>query len=269
MPFETMRVDKALGISLNTVLQLESKYKRKIKMIPKIIHYCWFGRGELPELAKKCIASWKKYCPDYEIIEWNEDNFDINCCPYVKEAYENRRFAFVTDYVRLYAMYHQGGVYMDTDVEVTKNLDQFLDHQGFSGFETDTQVPTGIMAGEKGFPLFKYLLTYYDGKHFVKEDGKADTTTNVAIITEMLNSKGFVPNGQFQIVDGFALYPRDYFCPLNDATGVLDRTENTAAIHWFNKSWLPQHIRLRSKITKVFHRWFGVDCFKWLKRGKK
>ena len=93
-------------------------------MIPKVIHYCWFGKGEKPKLAKKCIASWKKYCPDYDIIEWNEDNFDINCCPYVKEAYESRRFAFVTDYVRLYVMFTQGGIYMDTDVEVTRNLDE-------------------------------------------------------------------------------------------------------------------------------------------------
>ncbi|MEI3219550.1 MAG: glycosyltransferase [Lachnoclostridium sp.] len=100
-------------------------------MIPKVIHYCWFGRGKMPELANKCIESWKKYCPDYEIIEWNEDNFDINCCPYVKEAYESKRFAFVTDYVRLYAMYTQGGIYMDTDVEVLRNLDEFLIHQGF------------------------------------------------------------------------------------------------------------------------------------------
>lgn len=141
-------------------------------MIPKVIHYCWFGRGKMPELANKCIESWKKYCPEYEIIEWNEDNFDVNCCPYVKEAYESRRFAFVTDYVRLYAMYTQGGIYMDTDVEVVRNLDEFLGHQGFSGFESETQIPTGIMAGEKGFPLFKDLLAYYDGRHFLTKREK-------------------------------------------------------------------------------------------------
>lgn len=235
-------------------------------MIPKVIHYCWFGRGEKPKLADKCIASWEKYCPDYEIIEWNEDNFDINCCPYVKEAYDSRRFAFVTDYVRLYAMYHFGGIYMDTDVEVTRNLDEFLVHQGFSGFESETQIPTGIMAAEKGFPLFKHLLSYYDGRHFVGADGSLDTTTNVQIITDMLLPRGFVPNGTFQIVEGFALYPRDYFCPLDDATGILYKSSNTATIHWFNKSWIPQHLRIRSRITKVFHRIFGINCFDWLKR---
>ena len=113
-------------------------------MIPKVVHYCWFGRGEMPELAKKCIASWKTFLPDYQIKEWNEDNFDINCNQYVKEAYESRKFAFVTDYVRLYAIYTEGGVYMDTDVEVLKTLDPFLHHHAFSGFETDGNVPTGM-----------------------------------------------------------------------------------------------------------------------------
>lgn len=235
-------------------------------MIPKIIHYCWFGRGKMPELANRCIESWKKYCPDYEILEWNEDNFDINCCPYVKEAYENRKFAFVTDYVRLYVMYNQGGIYMDTDVEVTRSLDEFLVHQGFSGFESETQMPTGIMAGEKGFPLYKELLAYYDGRHFIDEDGNMDTTTNTVTLTNMLTQKGFMPNGKYQVVAGFALYPRDYFCPYDDSTGIMYNSKNTAAIHWFNKSWVPQHIRLRSKITRVFHRVFGVNCFAFLRK---
>lgn len=237
-------------------------------MIPKVIHYCWFGRGEKPKLAKKCIASWKKYCPDYEIIEWNEDNFDINCCPYVKEAYESRRFAFVTDYVRLYVMFTQGGIYMDTDVEVTRNLDEFLVHKGFSGFESETQIPTGIMAGEKGFPLFEKLLSYYDGRHFLDRNGNQDTTTNVITITAMLSERGFIPNGKYQVVDEFALYPRDYFCPLDDSTGVMYDSKNTATIHWFNKSWVPQRLRVRSKITRFFHRLFGKDCFAFLKKHK-
>ena len=235
-------------------------------MIPKKIHYCWFGGNPLPQLAVECINSWKKYCPDYEIIEWNEKKFDINHCAYVKEAYENKKYAFVTDYVRLYVMYNYGGIYMDTDVEVVSSLDKFLIHKAFSGFESDTYIPTGIMASEKGFELFEHLLSYYKDKHFIDKDGILDMTTNTRIITEMLTKKGFVPNGKFQIVDGFALYPRDYFCPLEDATGIMYRTSNTATIHWFNKSWLPQKVRVRSKITKVFHRLFGTECFRWLKR---
>ena len=235
-------------------------------MIPKKIHYCWFGGKELPELAKKCIASWQKFCPDYEIIRWDESNFDLDCCPYVKQAYDNKKFAFVTDYVRLYAMYTYGGIYMDTDVEVTKNLDCFLQHEGFSGFESETQIPTGIMAGRQGFPLFRHLLSYYEDRDFVQADGSFDMTTNVVTITAMLTEKGFIPNGEFQVVDGFALYPRDVFCPYDNATGVLRKTQNTAAIHWFNKSWLSPGQRLRSKLTKPFHRIFGTDCFRWLKR---
>lgn len=237
-------------------------------MIPKTIHYCWFGRGEKPKLAQKCIASWKKYCPDYEIVEWNEDNFDVNCCPYVKEAYENKKYAFVTDYVRLFAMYTEGGIYMDTDVEVTRSLNEFLVCKAFSGFESEQYVPTGIMASEKGLPIIKELLDYYDGRHFQKEDGTLDTTTNCVSITNIMLNHGLKLDGKLQTIADFTFYPSDYFCPFVNETGVLHKTKNTAAIHWFNKSWLPQSIRVRSRITRVFHRLFGVDCFKWLKKRK-
>lgn len=235
-------------------------------MIPKKIHYCWFGRGEKPKLAQKCIASWKKYCPDYELVEWNEDNFDINCCPYVKEAYENKKYAFVTDYVRLYAMYTQGGIYMDTDVEVIKTLDQFLIHKGFSGFESTKFIPTGIMAAEKALPIIKELLDYYTDRHFLNDDGSFDTTTNCVTITDIFLKHNLILNGQLQTISDFTLYPSDYFCPFENETGKLNKTENTATIHWFNKSWLPETIRKRSKITRIFHRIFGVNCFKWLNK---
>ena len=235
-------------------------------MIPKIIHYCWFGRGEKPELAKKCIASWKKFCPDFEIREWNEDNFDVHCCEYVEEAYASKKYAFVTDYVRLYAMYTCGGIYMDTDVEVVRPLEEFLTCKAFSGFESTRYVPTGIMASEKGVPIIHELLDYYTDKHFLNDDGSQDTTTNCVPITNIMLSHGLELNGKLQTVAEFTFYPSDYFCPFENETGVLRRTNNTAAIHWFNKSWLPQNIRLRSRITRVFHRIFGVDCFRWLKK---
>ena len=235
-------------------------------MIPKIIHYCWFGRGEKPELAKKCIASWKKFCPDFEIREWNEDNFDVHCCEYVEEAYASKKYAFVTDYVRLYAMYTCGGIYMDTDVEVVRPLEEFLTCKAFSGFESTRYIPTGIMASEKGVPIIHELLDYYTDKHFLNDDGSQDTTTNCVPITNIMLSHGLELNGKLQTVAEFTFYPSDYFCPFENETGVLRRTNNTAAIHWFNKSWLPQNIRLRSRITRVFHRIFGVDCFRWLKK---
>lgn len=208
-------------------------------MIPKTIHYCWFGHNPKPKLAVKCIKSWKKYCPDYEIIEWNEDNFDITSAPlYVRQAYDAKKWAFVTDYVRLYAMVNYGGIYMDTDVEVIRPLDQFLHHQAFSGFEQTIYIPTGIMACEKDFSLFRMLLDYYNSAQFINPDGTYNLTTNVIIITDICTNKGFIPNGQYQIIDGFALYPKDFFCPAIDIRGMCEKTENTATIHWFAGSWL-------------------------------
>ena len=208
-------------------------------MIPKIIHYCWFGGNPLPKSAQDCIRSWKKYCPDYEIIEWNEQNFDINSNLYTKQAYENKKWAFVTDVVRLYALYHHGGIYMDTDVEVIKPLDRFLEHHAFSGFEDLTNIPTGIMAAKKGHPLFKKLVEYYDSRPFLV-DGQPDLTTNVTTITNLLLPEGFVPNNTYQEVAGFSLYPYDYFCPRDIHTMKLVVTENTYTIHHFAGSWLPK-----------------------------
>lgn len=206
--------------------------------IPKKIHYCWFGGKPLPEEAKKCISSWKKYCPDYEIIEWNENNFDLESNAYVKEAYSAKKWAFVTDYVRLFAMYNYGGVYMDTDVELVGSLDDFLKHQAFSGFESSKDIPTGIMACKKGFTLFKEFLDYYKDRHFITDDGSFDLTTNVSIITNICEKYGLKRNNTLQNINGFILYPSDVFCPKNYLTGEIKRTKNTIAIHHFSGSWL-------------------------------
>ena len=228
-------------------------------MIPKVIHYCWFGGNPLPEDAKKCLASWKKHCPEYEIIEWNESNFDVNSNCYIKEAYEAKKYAFVTDYVRLFVMYEYGGIYMDTDVELVKNLDDFLIFRAFSGFESSNSIPTGIMASEKHFKLFGDLLKYYENKHFLNDDGSYDTTTNTVTITQMCKKYGLVLNNKYQVIDGFALYPNDYFCPLENETGVLKKTENTVAIHWFAKSWVNDGNTKLLKFTRILHRIFGTE----------
>ena len=206
--------------------------------IPKIIHYCWFGGKPKPALAEKCIASWKKYCPDYEILEWNEDNFDLSSAPtYVHQAYEAGRWAFVTDYVRLVALVKMGGVYMDTDVEVVKPLDPYLKHKAFAGFEAINRVQTGLMACEAGFPLFLDFLAHYDTASFVKEDGSLDITTNVEVLTNLCLERGLVCNDQFQTVEGLAIYPREVFCPVDYDTEKLNRTRKTVTIHWFSGSW--------------------------------
>ena len=206
--------------------------------IPKIIHYCWFGRKPKPELAEKCIRSWKKFCPDYEIMEWNEDNFDVASAPkYVQQAYEQRRWAFVTDFVRLKALTELGGVYMDTDVEVIKPLDPYLYHQAFAGFERIDRVQTGLLACEKDFPLFRDFLAHYDTASFLKEDGSVDITTNVEVLSSLCMQRGMVCNDLLQTVDGLAIYPREYFCPVDYDTKKLKKTRKTVTIHWFSGSW--------------------------------
>ena len=225
-------------------------------MIPKIIHYCWFGRGDKPELAVKCIESWKKFLPDYNLKEWNEDNFDISRNQYVREAYENRKFAFVTDYVRLYAIYTEGGIYMDSDVEVVGSFDKFLHHHAFSGFETDGNVPTGMMAAEKGSVWAKELLDQYQDRTFVQPGGSFDMTTNTTVITNYMIKKGLVLNNQYQDFLGLCtMYPADFFCPKDHRTGKIKCTKNTVCIHHFAGSWLEHSfwgdIRHKSKVLFV------------------
>ncbi len=227
-------------------------------MIPKIIHYCWFGRNPLPSEARKCIASWKKYLPDYEIKEWNEDTFDINSNQYVKEAYENRKFAFVTDYVRLYALVNEGGIYMDMDVEVLKSYDSFLYHVAFSGFENNNYVPTGMMASEKGGRWVTELLDEYNGRKFVKEDGSFDTTTNTVTITKNMVKYGLVLNNTYQDLPGLAtMYPSDYFCPKNHKDDVIKLTDNSVLYNHFAGSWLSNSVKRRRKCKKFIVLVFG------------
>lgn len=209
--------------------------------IPKILHYCWFGGKPKPPLAEKCIRSWRKFCPDFEIREWNESNFDLEQVPaYVRQAYEAGRWAFVTDYVRLRALTEVGGVYLDTDVEIVRSLDPFLKHEAFAGFEHLERVQTGVLACRKGFPLFQEFLAYYDTAVFRRPDGSMDTTTNVEILTGICRKKGLVFNDTFQVVDGLAVYPREVFCPVDYDTMKLKKTRKTVTIHWFSGSWQTQ-----------------------------
>lgn len=209
-------------------------------MIPKIIHYCWFGRGKMPELALKCIASWHKYLPEYEYKLWNEDTFDINSVPYVKEAYEARKFAFITDYIRLWALNKFGGVYMDTDVEILRPLDEFMKLPAFTGYEASSSMApvTGLMASAANGVWVKEQLAYYDDKHFRRADGTLDLTPNTITISKIMTDNGFVIDGKYGVYkNDMHVFPVDYFCPLT-STRVLKLTSNTACIHHFAGSWV-------------------------------
>ena len=228
-------------------------------MIPKLIHYCWFGRGQMPELALKCIESWHKYLPGYTMKLWNEDSFDINAVPYVKEAYEARKFAFVTDYIRLYALYHEGGIYMDTDVEVLKPLDDLLDLPAFSGYESNkfSNFPTGLMASAAGGVWVKEQLDYYTDRHFILPDGSLDMTTNTVTISRIMKENGFELTGEYQVYkNDMHCFPSDYFCPMT-STRVLKLTKNSYCIHHFAGSWHTP--TLKQKIKKfVFGKIVGA-----------
>lgn len=207
-------------------------------MIPRIIHYCWFGRGPMPDLTLKCIESWHKHMPDYEYRMWNEDNFDIGAVPYAKEAYEARKYAFVSDYVRLYALYSEGGIYLDTDVEVLKPFDDLLALSGFIGFEGSKHKPvgTGTIACTRHGEWVTDILRMYEPLHFRQADGTIDLTPNPVRISRHMREHGFVQNGEKTIYKDMHVFPTDYFCP-RQTTGEYFLTDNTYCDHHFMGSW--------------------------------
>ena len=238
-------------------------------MIPKKIHYCWFGRGDKPKLAQKCIASWKKYCPDYEIIEWNEDNFDLDYNAYTRYCYDNKKWAFLSDFVRLVVVAEHGGIYFDTDVELLKCPGLLLRYEAFYGFENDRNIATGLGFGaEAGHPTILAMKAKY-GEVLPDDDGAFSMIVCPVLNTAALMPFGLRLDGTRQNVAGAEILPEDWLNPYDDPTGQLKKTNNTISIHWYNKSWMSKKMILRSKLTKPFHRLFGNDCFDWLKKIMK
>ena len=229
-------------------------------MLPKIIHYCWFGGSEKPELAKTCIESWKTHCPDWQIVEWSESNFDIGSCPgYVRDAYAAKKYAFVTDYVRLRVLYEHGGFYMDTDVELLKPLDRFRSDRGVIGFENDGFVNSGqMLAAEAGHPILQEMMDCYGDVSFYREDGSMYLLGCPHVNTGVLARHGLQKNGKEQTVAGFHVYPADRFNPLDSATGQLRITENTVSVHRYSMSWIPGWKRLRVKLMRRVRRALGL-----------
>lgn len=238
--------------------------------IPETIHYCWFGGNEKPDIVKKCIDTWKKNVSVYEIIEWNEENFDINCNSYVREAYRSGKFAFVSDYVRVHALYYFGGIYLDTDVEVFKPFDDLLHHDSFWGFEQENYIATSTIGSAKGNKLIKRFLDSYQDKRFIKEDGTHDELTNVAIVTNILKDFGLKSNGEYQEIDGIGvIYPQTYFSPYDYINCRKFITENTYTMHHFYKSWLPPNARLKSNIKLALSKIIGGDNIAKLRKISK
>ncbi len=227
-------------------------------MIPKIIHYCWFGHGPLPKLAQECIASWKKFLPEYEIKEWNESNFDVNAIPYTQKAYELKKYAFVSDYARFWILYKYGGVYFDTDVEVIKPMDDILEKGAFMGCEYDglkgakeIAVAPGLgLACEANDPLIQKIINFYKTQEY---DWENNPKTIVHLTTEVLKEQGLKEITGFQNIGNFTIYPSDYFAPINGITKRLHITKNTRTIHRYMASWSEKSKKenIKQKIRKL------------------
>lgn len=250
--------------------------------IPKVIHYCWFGRNPLPESAVKCIESWKKFFPDYEIREWNEDNFDVNMIAYTREAYERKKYAFVSDYARFYILYHYGGLYFDTDVEVIRSFDPILERGAFMGCERDGASEGGIgvnaglgLGASPEMDLYRDILARYTDLHFIKADGSNDITTVVDHVTAVLKEKGLRDLPGIQTVGDVTIYPKEYFCPKVIDTDDIHTTENTYSIHHYDASWADELDRRSGrravKLKKIFGNKLGssinVVIYGWQKYG--
>lgn len=228
-------------------------------MIPKIIHYCWFGGKPKPKLVEKCIASWKKYCPGWEIIEWNETNFDLDTCEYTRFCYDHKRYAYLSDYVRLWAVAHKGGIYFDTDVELVKSPDALLDNGAFFGFEGTEFINTGIGFGAcAGHWTVTEMLAAY-GKKTVEELAHNLEVYNCLTGSPKMNTyamtpRGLIQDGTMQQIEDAVFLPADFLCPFDDQTGELNCTKNTVSIHWYGKSANSKLSALRSRLLRPIKR---------------
>lgn len=228
-------------------------------MIPKKIHYCWFGRNPLPDIVEKCIASWQKFLPDYEIIRWDEDNYDVRKNNFVRQAYSHKKYAFVSDFARFDILQEHGGIYMDTDVELLQNLDKFLIYPCFTGFESPILVNPGVIIGaEKRSQLIGYMKSYYELNDGFNPD-KIETV--VSIMTDYLTSNGLKLNNKLQKIQDVTIFPTEYFAPLGFQTGKLNITDNTVSIHHYAGSWLSTRDKIKITLYRIFNNLLSDEIF--------
>ena len=216
-------------------------------MIPKIIHYCWYGDKKISHKAEKCIASWNKYCPEYQIVKWDESNTDFQRNDALYEAYKNKRWAFVSDIVRLLAVYDMGGIYMDTDVEIIRSIDDLLDNHCYFGFENKYRINTGHGFGaQPGNQIIGDMIKEYGNITFCDSKNRFKIIACSIINTQVLKRIGLQEEDRRQTLLGAVeVYPSDYFCPQNYQTGKTECTPNTYSIHHYEGSWLPIKLRLK------------------------
>ena len=226
--------------------------------IPKILHYCWFGKTDLPENVKDCINSWKKYCPDYEIMCWNETNYDYSKHQFTREAYEQGKWAYVSDVARLEVVYEHGGIYLDTDVELIKTLDPLLSHKAFMGFEQGRHVATGLGFGaERGNPVIKANLDSYNNMCFLLDDGELNTTPCPWVTTACLEEFGLSREDRYQDLEHIVVYPSEYFCPMLLEDGCAETTENTVSIHHYFATWTTEARRKKELLRRKAYTRYG------------
>ena len=231
-----------------------STYQKQV--IPKVIHYCWFGKKEIPIQYKKWMESWKKYCPDYEIIEWNENNYDVHKSKYISQAYDMGKWAFVSDYARIDIINEHGGIYLDTDVELVKNIDILLKNIFFCGFESRKYVNFGLGFGsEKNNAILSEMKEYYDTMLFLSQDGTLNQITCPVIQTEIMKRHGLICNGEFQVVEGMTVYPSRVLCGMSPHSFRMQRNlDNTYAIHQYSGSWLEDK-QEKNKVIFYMKKW--------------
>lgn len=231
-------------------------------MIPKIIHYCWFGRNPLPDSAQKCIASWQKYLPEYEIREWNEDNFNVNMIPYTQQAYEAKKYAFVSDYARFWILFHYGGLYFDTDVEVIKSFDDIVKRGAFMGLEIDgtkagsrIAINPGLGLGtEPALQIYKKILDDFATLDFYDTNGKRNEYTMIPMVTDLFLQRGLAVDGRIQEICGITIYPPCFFNPYDCVSVKLCLTPETHSIHWYSATWMNTKILWFVKLKRFIRR---------------
>ncbi|SET10969.1 glycosyltransferase family 32 protein [Prevotella sp. kh1p2] len=217
-------------------------------MIPKIIHYCWFGDKPLPLSALECIDSWKRYFPNYTIKEWNEENFDVSIIPYTRDAYQDKKYAFVSDFARFWILYHNGGIYFDTDVEVIKPFTEVLKKGPFMGLESDATLHKSVavapglgIAAEAKMEVYREILDRFQELSYFSESGNRNGYTMIPMITELFLKSGLKGNSTIEHIRGINIYPKEYFNPMDSSTGIIQITDKTLSIHKYDSSWIDHH----------------------------